>query len=158
MNSRNAGRAAPMGGLVRVPFRADLSAPAADVWALIGPFDSLARWHPLVAECGLEREPGTGAIIRRILIYDGTVIRNRLLGHDDAKYRYSYDLVEGPLTVKSYRSTLQVLERGARRSTLDWVSEFDPGGASEAETRSRVEGLIGPGIESLKRIFGAQRS
>ena len=33
-----------------------LDVPAAKVWALIGPFDGLARWHPAVRACVTLRE------------------------------------------------------------------------------------------------------
>ena len=147
-------RPAPAGEVHRVVFRADLAADAAQIWALIGAFDSLPRWHPLVVECTLEREAESGAMVRRIRLHDGTVIRNRLLEHDDRSRRYSYEFVEGPLKVKSYRATLQVTERGGGRATLDWVSEFKAGEETADEARARVESLVSPGIANLKRIFG----
>jgi len=138
----------------RVHHRADLAASAQDVWALIGPFDSLPRWHPLVAECPLEREQGSGAVLRRIRLHDGTIIVNRLTGMSDAERVHAYELVEGPLPVVFYRSTLRVLEREGGGCTLDWLSVFDAGEASAEEVARRVKSLIGPGVEALKRRFG----
>jgi len=139
----------------RVNYRIDLAATAGDVWAVIGPFDSLPRWHPLVAVCTLEHEQGSGSILRRIRLHDGTIIVNRLTGHSDADRFYGYELVEGPLPVAFYRSTLRVLDRAGGQCTLDWASVFDAGEASAEEVARRVKSLIGPGVESLKRKFGA---
>lgn len=67
----------------------DLNAPAQEVWDLIGAFNSLPRWHPLVAECTLEKE-SSGAVVRRIRLHDGTIILNRLTEHSDAGRSYTY--------------------------------------------------------------------
>lgn len=147
-------RPAPAGEVYRITFRAELDTDAARVWSLIGAFDSLPRWHPLVAECVLEREAQTSAVVRRIHLHDGTVIRNRLLEHDDRLRRYSYEFVEGPLEVKSYRATLWITERDGGRATLDWVSEFEAASDVADEVRRRVESLVSPGVANLKRIFG----
>jgi len=151
MNKPDARRRAAAHG--RVHYRVELNGAAAEVWRLVGPFDSLPRWHPLVSECPLEREQDSGAILRRIRLHDGTVIVNRLTGHSDSDRSYGYELVEGPLPVAFYRSTLRILERKGG-CTLDWSSEFDPGDAPEDEVRRRVESLIGPGVDALKRRFG----
>lgn len=152
--SETAARPAASGGVERVTFRVDLDADPARIWSLIGAFDSLPRWHPLVAECSLEHEADTGAVVRRILLHDGTVIRNRLLEHDDRSHRYSYEFVEGPLQVKRYRATLRVTERDGGRATLDWRSEFEADEDTADEVRRRVESLVSPGVANLKRIFG----
>ncbi len=148
-----AARPAASGAVHRIAFHAELGTSAARLWSLIGAFDSLPRWHPLVAECALEREE-SGAVARRIRLHDGTVIRNRLLTHDDRLRRYSYEFVEGPLEVKSYRATLWVTERDGGRAALDWVSEFEAEEEAADEIRRRVESLVSPGIANLRRIFG----
>ena len=146
--------AKPRTGEGRVHHRADLAASAQEVWALIGPFDSLPHWHPLVAECPLETEKGSGAILRHIRLHDGRIIVNRLTGQSDAERYHSYELVEGPLPVVFYRSTLRVLEREGGGCTLDWLSVFDAGEESAEEVARRVTSLIGPGVAALKRRFG----
>jgi hypothetical protein len=135
----------------------DLNAPAQEVWDLIGPFDSLPRWHSLVAECTLEKESGSkessGAIVRRIRLHDGTIILNRLVEHSDAGRFYTYEFMEGPLKVDWYRSTLRVLDNGKARCRIEWLSQFETRSASLEEVKHRIESLIGPGAENLKRLF-----
>lgn len=157
MTTEAAGRPEP-GSVHRIVFSAELAAGPAKVWTLIGPFDSLARWHPLVADCALEHETGRGAVVRRTRLHDGTVIRNRLLRHEDRAREYSYDFVEGPLDVKSYRATLRVAERPDGTSRVEWISEFEANGEIADAVRSRVESLISPGLDSLKRMFGGAES
>jgi len=152
MNKAAANRGAASDRAPQVIFRADLGAPAKDVWDLIGRFESLPRWHPLVAACTLEREKD-GSVLRHIRLHDGTPIVNRETARSDTAYSYSYELVEGPLSVVFYRSTLRLIDRGNDRCTLDWASTFDSGDASEDEVTQRVESLIGPGVESLKGRF-----
>ena len=150
--NKAANRGAASDRAPQVVFRADLSAPANEVWELIGSFDSLPHWHPLVAACTREREKN-GSVLRHIRLHDGTPIVNRETARNDAAHSYSYELVEGPLPVVFYRSTLLIIERGDDLCTLDWASTFDSGNASEEEVKRRVESLIGPGVESLKRRF-----
>lgn len=137
----------------RLSFQTELHASPTKVWALIGAFDSLPQWHPLVADCTLERDPA-GATVRRIRLHDGTVIRNRLLDNDEAGHRYSYEFVEGPLTVKRYRATLCIAPAGDGRARLTWISEFETDPGTVEDVRRRVESLISPGIANLERLFG----
>ncbi len=153
MNNPKLNRGAGFDRTPQVVYHADLAAPAQEVWELIGPFDSLPRWHPLVAACTSDRDKN-GSVLRHIRLHDGTLIVNRETGRDDSARYYSYELVEGPLPVAFYRSTLRIVARGDKGCTLDWSSVFDPGSASENEVKRRVESLIGPGVDSLKRRFG----
>ena len=130
----------------------DLNAPAQEVWDLIGAFDSLPRWHPLVAECTLEKDSNS-AIVRRIRLHDGTIILNRLVEHSDADRFYTYEFMEGPLTVDWYRSTLRILENGKSRCRVEWLSQFETRSAPLQEVKRRIESLIGPGAENLRRLF-----
>ena len=140
-------------GRHRLVFASELTADAETIWALIGAFESLPRWHPLVAECVLEADVG-GRTVRRTRLHDGTVIRNRLLAHDNAARRYEYDFVEGPLTVKDYRAALSVSAAGKGRARVEWISEFETDAASAEIMREKVESLIAPGIANLKQMFG----
>lgn len=141
------------GGDHRLVFTAELGADATTVWNLIGAFESLPDWHPLVAECVLERDTG-GAIVRRTGLHDGTIIRNRLIARDEAARSYQYDFVEGPLVVRNYRATLSVADAGAGRSRVEWISEFEADAEQAEIMRAKVESLIAPGVANLKKIFG----
>ena len=156
MNEAAANRGADSDRAPQVIFRADLSSPANVVWNLVGPFDSLPLWHPLVAACTLEREKD-GSVLRHIRLRDGTPIVNRETARSDAAHFYSYELVEGPLSVVFYRSTLRLIERGDDRCTLDWASTFDSGNAPEDEVEQRVESLIGPGVRALSERFSSAK-
>lgn len=153
MTTDTAGRPEP-GSVHRIVFRAELAADPAKVWDLIGAFDSLPHWHPLVANCVLEDDAGGGAVVRRTRLHDGTVIRNRLLEHDDRARQYSYEFVEGPLEVKSYRATLRVAARTDGGAAVEWVSEFEADAETAESVGRRVDSLVSPGLDNLKRIFG----
>lgn len=154
MTSRGADSTARGANAGRLNHVFDLQAGAQSVWDLIGPFDSLPKWHPLVAECTMEDEAETGARLRRIRLYDGTIIVNRLTEHSDAAKTYSYELVKGPFEAEYYRSTLRVSESGSGRCRVEWTSAFATHAPLD-EVKRRIESLIGPGVESLKRLFRA---
>ncbi|MGB8273721.1 MAG: SRPBCC family protein [Alphaproteobacteria bacterium] len=130
-----------------------LAASADSVWTLIGPFDSLPLWHPLVRECTLAYAGGHK--LRRILLHDGRRIVNREEARDEAKRSYSYSIVEAPVAVTSYLSTLTVHEEGPQSCLVHWESAFvaRPGADPEDERRM-VESLVRPGLENLGRLFG----
>jgi hypothetical protein len=135
---------------------ARLAAPAQAVWALIGPFQSLARWHPLVRHCRLGREGE--AKLRRIVLHDGRLIVNLETARDERRRLYSYGIVEAPVPVSGYSSTLSVRAESPSVSVVKWESTFLPlPGVDARAARRMVESLVRPGIEALVNIFGRAR-
>lgn len=147
--------ATPRRARTRTRSRARLDAPADIVWALIGPFESLARWHPLVKSCRLARPAGEKH--RRIRLRDGRRIVNRETARDEAGRSYSYGIVEAPVPVSGYSSTLKVLPRAGSACLVEWESSFTPlPGVRAAVARRMVESLVRPGLAALVRRFGGE--
>ena len=86
---------------VTMPF----SVPASDIWDKIGNFNALPDWHPAVERSELEE----GGTLRRLHLVGGGEILEKLERSDDGK-SYTYSIVEGPLPVMNYTSTLLVTE------------------------------------------------
>lgn len=124
-----------------------LSASADTVWSTIGGFQSLGDWHPAVAS--VAREDLVGVEHRRIAVKGGGEIFEKLLGTDGRSY--AYEIIESPLPVLGYRSSLSVIEAGSG-SVASWVSTFE-GTADGAEVA--VAGIYEGGFAALKERFGA---
>ena len=94
-----------------------LNAAPGDVWALIGRFQALPEWHPVVASSA--KEVIDGVEHRRLGLEGGGEIMEKSLGADDASY--GYEIIESPLPVADYRSILTVTEAGGK-AVVTWSS------------------------------------
>jgi hypothetical protein len=77
-----------------------------------------------------------------------------LVARDDANRSYTYRIVEGPLPVRNYTSTISVSDDGDGRSKIDWTGRFEADGASEDEATGVVAGIYEAGLSSLSARLG----
>jgi hypothetical protein len=127
-----------------------LAGPAEAVWALIGDFGGLQRWHPRVSRLDLSWE----GRIRTIHFDDGGHAVERLDARNDLARRYAYVVVDSSLPMQSCRGTLQVAgDGGDSGSVVTWSSEFEPVGDSETATVSALRGLYADGLAALAGSF-----
>jgi carbon monoxide dehydrogenase subunit G len=128
--------------------QARFTAEPAEVWAAIGDFCGIARWHPGVSLCVLEGDR------RRLTLRDGSALVERQLERDDAAMRYSYTMEEGSLPVSDdYRATLLVTDRGDV-TMVTWRAEFTPAdGQSEAMATAVLARIFAAGLEGLGRLL-----
>lgn len=131
-----------------------LPAPAKSVWATIGAFGDIAKWHPAVMKS--EESESGGIVTRTLHLHGGGVIVERLEAKDDGRRTYSYSILEGPLPVANYGSTLLVKENADRRTcTVEWSSEFTASGAPEQDAMDVIRGIYEAGFENLRKMFRA---
>jgi hypothetical protein len=137
--------------MAKVDLSVSLAVPAEQVWALIGGFNDLAKWHPAVASS--EEVDEDGRRLRRLKLHGGGEIVEALERHDDGSRSYGYTIVSGPLPVADYHSELTVRDDGERRATVQWQGRFEPQGEAAAAIAA-IEGVYQAGLDSLKRRFG----
>ena len=118
-------------------------------WAALGDFCGIKDWHPVIANCVLSEKDG--AKIRTLTTKDGAVLVEKQTQWDDAGHAYGYAILESPLPVANYVSTIAVKD-GAEAGTvaITWSSTFDPKGASEADASKVIGGIYDAGLSSLK--------
>lgn len=129
-------------------------APAA-VWAKVGDFNGLNTWHPAIAKSeivsGANNETGAH---RKLTLGDGAVIVEELASRDDAGMSITYTIVEGPLPVVDYRSTLSVAAEG-EGSKLTWSGSFKPAaGVEPAKASEIIGGVYQAGLDNLAKPAG----
>lgn len=134
--------------MAKVSMSTQLGAPAAEVWELIGDFNGLPEWLPDVENSVIEK----GGKLRRLSIADGSTIVERLDRMDDKARSCTYSIVEGDDTVRDYRATIKVLEKG-ETCTVEWSSEFEPVGDEEAAA-DVIRSIYNSGFAGLRKIFG----
>jgi len=122
----------------------NLRHPADVVWALIGDFGGLHRWHPQVRGLDLSWE----GRIRTVHYADGSRAVERLEARSDAMRRYVYVVVDGHVPVQNCRATLHVRSRNGG-SAVEWSCEFEPLGDGENSASEAIQKLYREGLEAL---------
>lgn len=129
-----------------------LSASADQVWTRIGKFEGLHEWHPVIEKSEMEGS-GVGAK-RNLFLAGGGNVHERLDAEDAAGRSYTYTILESPLPVANYQSTIKVVDNGDGSCTVDWSSNFDADGASDADAEGAIQGVYQAGFDALTGEFG----
>ncbi len=137
--------------MAKVNMTTSIDVDAKSLWNFMGGFNALPDWHPAVEKSELEEE----GQVRRLNLAGGGTIVERLMTVDDKERVYSYSIESSPLPVANYTATIRVRDEGdGNRSVVEWSSEFNPAGASEADAVKAIEGVYRAGFESLKKLYG----
>jgi uncharacterized protein YndB with AHSA1/START domain len=130
--------------MTKVRVERSYSYPAEAVWALIGDFGGLHRWHPYVRRLDLSWE----GRIRTLHFHDGSRAVEQLEARSDEVRRYVYALVDGELPVQHCRAALEVYECDAG-CRVAWCAEFEPHGASSRVARQQLGQFYDAGLATL---------
>ncbi len=136
-----------------VSVQAEVAAPAALLWDLVGRFGALNQWHPLVRKSATEGR-GKGAL-RRLRLVDGATVVERLEHVSDAERVVLYTVLHGPVPVANCVAELRVSDQGERAARVEWSSNFTPAGISEREAARLLREGYAAGLANLKRIYEA---
>jgi hypothetical protein len=120
------------------------TASADAVWAKIGDFCGIGKWHPAIEKCVLSADGKE----RTLSLKGGGTIVEKQEKRDDAAHSYTYSIVSGPLPVTNYMSTISVAAAGAG-STITWSGKYDAKGASDADAKKTIDGVYQGGIDQL---------
>jgi len=116
-------------------------------WKAIGDFCGIGTWHPAVEKCELSEKDG--AKLRTLSLKGGGTIVEKLEKWDEENHAYTYSIVESPLPVANYISTLSVKADDDGGAGIKWVGTFDAKGATDDEAKTVVEGIYSAGIAAL---------
>ena len=139
--------------MTKVKETVSLNASPADVWSLIGDFDRLDSWHPVVAASETVQD-GTSKV-RHLTLGDGSKIVERLDSHDDEARSYVYTILDaGPLPIRDYQARIEVSGDGTS-SRVTWSSEFQAHEVPEADAEAAISGVYTGGFTALREKFGS---
>ncbi len=120
-----------------------------EVWAVVGEFCAIEKWHPAVAKCEESKEGDV--TFRTLTLKDGGKIKEKLTGTEATAY--TYEIVESPLPVKNYKSKLWLeLDDEPDRTVIYWQSDFDANGKSDEEAKKVVTGILADGVKGIKKV------
>ncbi|MGV8919353.1 MAG: SRPBCC family protein [Pseudomonas sp.] len=127
----------------------EISASADQVWQLMGGFDSLPNWLPLIVESTLSE----GGRVRHLRTADGAEIVERLQTFDNQARTYTYSIVQGPFPVTDYLAKVEIREAAGNKASVTWSGSFTPVGISDTEASAIFDGVYQGGLDALKANF-----
>jgi len=140
----------------------EIKAPLDKVWATVKNFDSLNKWHPGFSNDQLVSGSNNSVgAVRKLTIKDGPVITEKLLAFDDASHSFRYMIVDSPLPITHYVSTVAVRPGGAGTTKVTWrgtfkrknTSDNPPEAESDAGVTKLVQGVYRGGLDNLKKML-----
>ncbi|HUF86044.1 MAG TPA: SRPBCC family protein [Thermohalobaculum sp.] len=132
----------------RLQLWVSLPHPPEAVWAAIGDFAGIARWHPEIVSAELVEIDGDTH--RHLRLADGALVLERLSETGDL--HYSYEIVEGTLPLSDHRATLSCVAEDDGCHVF-WSAVFEPGDPAVDDI---VEGFYRIGLEALRARFGGR--
>ncbi|MFK8250795.1 SRPBCC family protein [Ancylobacter terrae] len=132
---------------IEVTRSVEVAAPPAKTWATIGAFCQIGSWHPALEKCDLSQKGG--ATIRTLHLKGGGTIVEEQTARDDKTMSYGYKILESPLPVADYMSTISVKPHGTG-STITWTGHFKAKGAPDAKAAEVITGIYDSGLASLR--------
>ncbi|MBI6657861.1 SRPBCC family protein [Pseudomonas carnis] len=125
----------------------EIAVSADQVWQLIGGFNSLPDWLPLIAK-------SEGGRVRHLTTADGGTIVERLQTFDNVARTYSYTIEASPFPVSAYLATLQVEALTETSAKVTWSGVFTPAaGTTDAQVEELFAGIYEGGLEALRGNF-----
>jgi mxaD protein len=136
-----------------------LPLPPAAVWKLMGDYNALPAWHPVVASSSIsEGKDNVVGAVRSLTTQDGAKITEKLTAYKTKAGggSYSYRFVESPIPVNNYQATLSVQPEG-KGSKVSWVGKFDPKPEiTEDKAKEIIGGIYKAGFEGLRGKLGVK--
>jgi Polyketide cyclase / dehydrase and lipid transport len=134
-----------------------IDAAAADVWRVVRDFNGLPSWAPFAVESRIEQGQSADQVgcIRNFRLRDGGVIRERLLALSDYDLSLSYAILESPMPVEDYVSSLSLTPiTDGNRTFAEWQAEFEcPPEREAALVQQIATNVFQAGLTALKQRF-----
>ena len=137
---------APPADALEVRRSVEVAAPPEKVWQMISDFCAIAEWHPVVGKCAQSEQGGVAT--RTLTTTDGGVLVEKRVQYSDEGMSYTYEIVDSPLPVSDYVSTLAVMDSAAG-STITWSGEFAAKDAPDQQAVEAVSGIYQAGLAAL---------
>lgn len=112
---------------------------------MVGDFCDVDDWHPGIVSCVLEARDG--AMHRQLTLGDGAPVLEHLIS-SKAGVSYTYKIMEAPLPITDYVSTVSITS--GNPATVTWEGTFK---SDVAEMEGAIQGLYDGGLSALSERF-----
>ena len=143
----------------------EINAKPDKVWGIVKDFDGLQNWHPAFSGTPLVKgQNGKRGAIRELAIKDGPKLTEELVAYSDAGMAYTYVVVESPLPIDRYLSSMAVRANSSGGTTVSWIGTFtrknprdnpDPK-ENDAAAVELITGAYQAGLETIKKLAEAK--
>jgi len=130
-----------------------IKAPAKAVWALIGGFQVLDRWHPAVITSSLLGAGKNAGDIRVLTLANDAQIVEKLERYDETAMSFQYAILDSPLPVENYHETVTVKSIDNNEAEVIWQSTFNAVGASNDEVKKIISEIYLSGFNNLTTLY-----
>jgi hypothetical protein len=125
-----------------------IEAPAERVWNTVRAFGNIDQY---VAAIERSESEGSGVgMTRRLTLQDGGRVTERLEALHDEGRTLTYTIVESPLPINNYVSTITVEHVEEQRCRVTWECGFDPDGVPAEAVTPDLEALYRSGLNGLQ--------
>ena len=125
---------------------AEIPASPDTVWKTISEFCSIGQWHPVVEKCDPSKKGGKD--VRTLSLKGGGTIVEERTALNDKGMSYSYEILESPLPISDYHSTIKVTKSGSG-SKVSWMGKFKAKGAPDAKAEEAIAGIYEAGFKGI---------
>jgi mxaD protein len=102
-----------------------INAPLDKVWAAIKDYDGLPNWHPGFSKDEIVKgKNNTPGAVRALTVKDGPTFTEELLAFSEKDHSYKYRIIESPLPLQDYVSTVSVAPGKGGMTVVTWVGNF----------------------------------
>lgn len=136
-----------------------IKAPAAKVWAIVGDFGAMEKWHPAFKSTKVETKGKD--TLRTLTLQDGGIINEKLQHKKDADMELKYEIVGGVAPVSSYTSRINVKDLGNGETEVRWFGRYYrkyvlnppiPEGEDDETAKKTIDGIYKDGLANLKKV------
>ena len=113
---------------------------------------NVAEDHRMAVYVG---QPGQAMIVADVgqcTLGNGAQIAEQIDSVDDANHTYSYRILESPLPLQDYRSTIRVVDSGGG-CCVEWTASFDVTDGPAEDTVAMIKGVYDAGMGALRESF-----
>ena len=132
--------------MLSVTVSTDICASGDAIWEIVGDFGNLARWLPAITSM---RCTGSAPGSERSFTVGGQLIRERLLRRDERTRSLTYRLLDGPLPVDRYESTLTVESIDTAVSNITWFTTCDAVGIDPERCKRLLQRVYFDALDQL---------
>ena len=133
----------------------EINAAPSAVWNIVKDFDGLNKWHPAFSKDVITKGAnGQVASVRAVTLKDGPTFTEKLTAYNDAKMMFSYKIIESPLPIDQYKSTMTVTPKGTG-SVLTWLGNYITkagSGKTDADSQGLADGFYQAGLDNVKKM------
>jgi len=134
----------------KVTLSTELPASAGSVWNLIGGFNALPDWHPVI----LKSERSDDGSRRTLHVVGGGSIVEQFETTGEG-HTYHYSIIKNPLLIRDYQGAVTVKPNAdGNGCTIEWSGDFQTTDIPDNAAVRFIQGIYQVSLDNLSRIFG----